>query len=430
MNDSSARTSGHQAPGSSLLDKRRRIAALRECGLLDSDPESTFDRYTRIVRHHLGVPVSLVSLVTESRQFFKSAAGLDPACRGTPIDGSFCRHVLPGTPLIVSDARIHEILRDNPSIDSLGVIAYAGFPIRNSEGFVFGSLCAIDEQPREWTEQDLAFLEDLSAAVSSEIQLREQLLRERSRQRASAAALRHLERTQSALTDQLRHHEETTAMVSHDLKAPLSVLLMNTSLLKRDLEPEARERALARMNSAIHDMGQLIGDLLDVVRLNAGGMAFDFEWTTSHQLFEHLRNLHLDETRKRGIELALTGEVGLVADERRLTQALSNLVGNSTRALREGGTIEVTATQADERSVTIAVRDDGPGIPSEQMTELFNRFEQGAHAGSAGLGLSITKGIVDAHGGVIEVNSAPGEGACFTLTLPRHGPSESRQDGP
>ncbi len=158
------------------MSERRRLQALQRSGLLDSVVEESFDRITRIAASALGVPVALVSLVDEDRQFFKSCLGLPRPwadTRETPLSHSFCQHVVSGAkPLVISDARQHPLVRDNPAIGDLGVIAYAGFPLRMPDGEVLGSLCAIDSEPREWSPQELDTLRDLAESVMTEIRLR------------------------------------------------------------------------------------------------------------------------------------------------------------------------------------------------------------------------------------------------------------------
>jgi PAS domain S-box-containing protein len=153
-----------------------RVAALREAALLDTAPEESFDRLTRLAANLLGVPVSLVTLIEHHRQFFKSAVGLPEAVaavRETPLSYSLCQHVAAsGERLVIDDARDHPLGRDNLAVRELGVAAYAGFPLVTRSGAALGSFCAIDMQPRHWSERDLHVLEDLAASVMTEIELR------------------------------------------------------------------------------------------------------------------------------------------------------------------------------------------------------------------------------------------------------------------
>jgi GAF domain-containing protein len=152
-----------------------RLRELRETRLLDSPAEESFDRLTRLTSAVLNVPVALVSLVDDDRQFFKSCLGLSQPWaqqRQTPLSHSFCQHVVESRrPLVVSDAREHPLLRDNPAIRDLGVIAYAGAPLITSDGHVLGTLCAIDHQPRHWTPEQVEILSNLAGSVLTEIQL-------------------------------------------------------------------------------------------------------------------------------------------------------------------------------------------------------------------------------------------------------------------
>jgi len=169
----------------------RRIEVLRSTRLLDSAPEPAFDRLTRLAGTLIGAPVALISLVDETRQFFKSSWGLgEPwaSRRETPLSYSFCDHVVHGpAPLIVADAREHPVLNARLAVAELGVIAYAGVPLI-VDGAAIGALCVIDAKPRAWTEADVRLLRDLADSVVSEIELRV-ALREANERRALIDAL-------------------------------------------------------------------------------------------------------------------------------------------------------------------------------------------------------------------------------------------------
>ncbi len=152
-----------------------RLRSLESAGLGPA-ADASFDRSARMVRRSLGVPVALVSLVDDERQFFPGQVGLGAPWdeqRQTPLSHSFCSHVVQtAEPLVVDDALHDERVRSNPAIADLGVVAYLGVPLTDAEGRVLGSLCAIDHQPRKWTAEDLEVLTDLAAACSSELRLR------------------------------------------------------------------------------------------------------------------------------------------------------------------------------------------------------------------------------------------------------------------
>src|SRR5688572_11040001 len=160
----------------SPTDASERLAALARTALLDTPPEEAFDRLTRMAARLLGAPVSLITLVGDERQFFKSAMGLpEPwaSRRSTPLSHSFCRELaVSGQPLIVEDTRRHPVLRTNPAVREFGWIAYAGVPLVTRNGWVVGSFSVVDGMPRLWSERDLTLLRDLAACAASEIELR------------------------------------------------------------------------------------------------------------------------------------------------------------------------------------------------------------------------------------------------------------------
>lgn len=166
-------TTGDQ---SSYLVDPARLAALHSVALLDTPTEQAFDRLTRLAARFVKAPVALVSLVDADRQFFKSSIGLPEPWRSrreTPLSHSFCQYNrTSGQPLRIVDARTHPLLKDNLAIRDLNVIAYLGIPLVTPEGYILGSFCVIDSQPRQWTEEDVVVIQDLAQAVMTEIQLR------------------------------------------------------------------------------------------------------------------------------------------------------------------------------------------------------------------------------------------------------------------
>jgi GAF domain-containing protein len=153
-----------------------RLAVLEELALLTDTQQEGLDRYTRLAAAILEAPVTLFTVVVGDTQYFRSHVGLkEPLAseRQTPRSHSFCQYVvLTGKPLEVADAREHPVVRDNPAIDDLGVIAYLGMPIVTRKGECVGSLCALEHEPREWMPDERAALKDLAGACTTELELR------------------------------------------------------------------------------------------------------------------------------------------------------------------------------------------------------------------------------------------------------------------
>jgi two-component sensor histidine kinase len=145
--------------------------------LVDSPPEEGFDRLTRLARKAMGVPAAVVTLVTGNRQFFKSCVGLpEPwqTWRQTPLSHSFCQHVIRrGEPMLVTDAREVDFLRENRAVAELGVVAYAGIPLHTPDGVMIGTVAAVHTVPHAWTPAEIETLRDLAGCAASEVALRE-----------------------------------------------------------------------------------------------------------------------------------------------------------------------------------------------------------------------------------------------------------------
>lgn len=174
-----------------MLDDIRRLESLAATSP-DAVADPALEPFTRLVARLLDVPVALVSLVDDARQFFPAAmgpAGPHASRRETPLSHSFGRHVVEsGAPLVVTDATEHPLVGADLAIEEMGAIGYAGMPLVDREGRTLGSLCAIDTSPRAWTADQLDTLRDLAAACSSEIQLRIALRRaETTREQAEHA---------------------------------------------------------------------------------------------------------------------------------------------------------------------------------------------------------------------------------------------------
>jgi PAS domain S-box-containing protein len=247
------------------------------------------------------------------------------------------------------------------------------------------------------------------------------------RRAAEAERARLLEAEQAARAaaeTALRTRDEVLAVVSHDLRNPLSVIDMCAVSLAVRLPPEDEaSRSLVRtIESSTQWMNRLIEDLLDVARVEAGRLALERQ---SHDLVRVISEATVMlEPLIAEKSLTLREELPDLlprarVDARRVVQVLENLVSNAVKHTAAGGEILIRADSANGE-VRIVVRDTGCGIPAENLPHLFDRFWQarGARRGGAGLGLAIAKGIVEAHGGRIWVESTLGVGSTFGFSLP------------
>ncbi|MEU4427132.1 SpoIIE family protein phosphatase [Actinoplanes sp. NPDC024001] len=174
-------------------ERAARVRAVTDTGL-DAAGEPVFDRIAGLVRTLLDVPVALISLLDDRRQFFPGQAGLaEPwaTTRQTPLSHAICQHVAAVQgPLVVTDARDDQRCSGNPAVTELAIAGYAGMPLTDADGTVLGALCAIDHEPREWAPTELSLLADMALACSDSLRLRITTRRAESGRAVAAAASR------------------------------------------------------------------------------------------------------------------------------------------------------------------------------------------------------------------------------------------------
>ncbi|HET7712490.1 MAG TPA: ATP-binding protein [Thermoanaerobaculia bacterium] len=272
-----------------------------------------------------------------------------------------------------------------------------------SRGRTLGIIAASPAESRPFTAEDTGIFADLARHGALSID----------------SALLYLESQQA-----VRAREEVLAIVSHDLRNPLNAITLGTSLLQMSDSVTADEREqLETIAVSARRMERLIADLLDVTRLEGGKqLPIVPERLDVGSILREAYELFRAQSAAASVTLKVYAEEALppvYADRHRVMQVVSNLIGNALKFTPPGGIISCRA-ETDGDSILFTVSDTGPGIPKEHQRDIFNPYWQAKRAErlGAGLGLPIAKGVVEAHGGRIWVDSKPGEGARFYFTLP------------
>lgn len=403
------------------VDNPARLEALVDLGVLDTLPEDSFDRYTRIAAAMLHSEVALVSFVDRDRQFFKSQVGL-PApydgIRETPLSHSFCKLVVQsGEPLIVEDARTDQRVCDNLAIRDLGVISYLGVPVKSPDGFLLGSLCAINTQPREWSPAEQSLLADLARAVSTEIGLR---------QRTAA-----LKESFAILQETEGQRERSVHMLMHDLRTPAGAIVSLADLLESTPPALSAEQLglLQVCRDSAESLLAMIRDLLDINKMKSSDSPVDHAEVPASQLLRRVSQMIQPSLDDASIRLSVDYPDGggtIWVDSRQIERVLLNLLTNAVKFSPAGALISLSARSAHfagEEGFRFEICDEGPGVPEAEKEAIFEQYFTGSIRAargmeSFGIGLAFCKMAVEAHGGHIGVQDVPGGGSRFYFFLP------------
>ncbi|MDB4907797.1 MAG: multi-sensor signal transduction histidine kinase [Gemmatimonadetes bacterium] len=302
--------------------------------------------------------------------------------------------------------------------------AYLVFPLA-ARGIVFGAISFISQhEERRYDEYDLALARELAGRVALALDNARHYDDARSEVAERTAALETaLDRAERAT----RFKSEFVTHMAHELRTPLTGILGIAELLSREkLGPltEGQREFLADLQRSADHLRRVIDDALDLSVIEEGRLRLELETIdvgdVAHAAFDTLRLLASE--KQQSVHIEESGEAAVqLGDRRRLTQVAINLLGNAIKFTGEGGTIvmRVTGDYAESR---LSVEDDGVGISDDGIARLFKRWSQVGSAmqqrGGSGLGLAVSRAIVEAHHGRITVQSAPGKGSTFTVHLP------------
>jgi len=391
-------------------DEADRLFALEEYGILDTLPEKEFDDITKIASQICETSISLISLIDDKRQWFKSHHGLEAT--ETPKDVAFCAHAIndKSHPLVVSDSRTDERFFDNPLVTGdPHVIFYTGVPLVSPDGFALGTLCVIDDKPKVLSSSQMESLEALGSQV---IRLFE--LRKKNQQ---------LNQLQTYLTERNTNLDRFARVVSHDIKSPLANISSFTQLLKMDHANQLDQDGLECVdfiNQSANQLREFVDGLLSYYRSDQAAFhaknAINFTaFIASVIRLLEMPNVNCNIDYPKDSRIIFTYEMAL-------KQIFINLISNAIKYnYREQIEICIQLSE-DNRFYHFTVSDNGIGIEKEhqeKIFELFKHLDNKDRFGNygTGIGLSTVKRVIEQHGGKIRVESEINKGTTFHFSI-------------
>lgn len=382
---------------------------MRSYSILDTLPESDYDNITKIAAEICGTPISLISLIDDKRQWFKSHHGLDAT--ETPKEYAFCGHAIntPNDVFIVQDARKDERFYDNPLVTgNPHVIFYAGVPLVSEAGLPLGTLCVIDHKPNLLSQSQISSLSALSNQVINLLELR------KSKQQ--------LERTIMELEEKNEGLERFAVVAAHDLKTPLINISSLAQLFQNQYKDILDSEGLEMLEMIIGSSGNLIG-LIDGLLQYSKSESLLREGKSDIELQMLRTDLEGLFNYDHQLKLVLKSDLTKIkAHKTALHQILINLITNAIKYHdKETVEIELGVSESDTHFL-FYVKDNGPGIETIHQERIFKIFEKLAATDKFGvrgngIGLATVKKIVEKLGGAIRVESDLGKGAKFIFSL-------------
>jgi signal transduction histidine kinase len=387
---------------------KERLKELMSYEILDSLPEKEYDDITRIASQICQTKVSLISLVDEDRQWFKSHHGIDAT--ETPREHAFCAHAINNINdvLEVEDSRKDERFHDNPLVvNEPHVVFYTGVPLVSPDGYALGTLCVIDDVPKKLDKEQVESLKALASQVIKLLELRK----------------RHklLKEANFALEEKYKELEKFALIAAHDIKSPLNNISTIISFIideHSDKLDNSASQLLKKLDNSADQLRKLVDGILSYSR-------------SEKVLSRNQENVDLKEFIEDIIALLKTDEIQFEYPKHKITininkialkQILLNLVSNAIK-YNDKERIKIEIGFEDKgKFYEFFVKDNGPGIKKEYQERIFNIFEilhtsdREGNRGS-GVGLATVKKLVDGQNGKIWLISEIDKGSSFYFSV-------------
>jgi signal transduction histidine kinase len=400
-------------------DENARLKTLFDYDVLDTEAEKIFDDLTQLAAQTCNTPITLISLIDSNRQWFKSKVGL--GAEETSRDIAFCAHAIHQKGVFeVEDTLQDKRFFDNPLVTSAPHIRfYAGTPLVSPDGHAIGTLCVIDDKPNKLTQDQRQALEVLGRSVISQMELRKKI---------------------KELKLANEHKTEFLSNMSHELRTPLNAIIGFSHLMLDDIKhhtlPAKFSEYIGHIDYSGRRLLSVVNSVIDLNKIEAGMMQVQIEIVCLREYIKNLEGMLAITANEKDVEFSVYISehlpTHLAIDQAKISQIITNLVHNAIKFTDSGKWVKVEISHNNEKLV-ITVADQGEGISSVDQTKLFSKFQQVGQAKSSegsGLGLSITRGLVEILGGTINVLSTLGSGSIFKVMLPQLSGTDILQQAP
>jgi|SRR5450631_53734 signal transduction histidine kinase len=391
------------------LNEKERLAALREYHILDSEAEKEFEELSLLASEICQTPISMVTLIDETRQWFK--AGVNLPVNEISRDIAFCSHAIihPFEPFIIPDMRKDKRFSDHPLVTGEPhVVFYTGIPLTNPDGYALGTLCVMDSKPKTLSENQIRSLQILAKQIIQLMELRK-----------AHILLKSLKEDLESRNEEL---QQFAYVVSHDIKSPLASIVLSGEMLREnfgDSIDEGNDQLLNVLNRASFKIRNLVDGILAYYRAELAMSEGAESFLLKPFLLSIVEMLRMNQ----GADIQFPQEdQSIYLNKTALEQILVNLLQNALKYNDKEKARVTIGFSEDETNYYFVVSDNGKGIDAKEQGKIFELFttlgvpDRFGTKGT-GIGLSTVKKLVEKMSGKISVKSVPGQGSEFSFHI-------------
>lgn len=422
--DFSPHLTGYPEP----TNEDHRLQVLNSYDGLDFSGDGQFDRIVRLAAAHFQVPISLVTLVGKDYEKFAARCGIESA--GAPREGSFCAHALVEQgPLIVLDATQDPRFANHKSVvGEPGIRFYAGAPLIVREGVALGTLCVIGTEPRQsFSDEEISYLEDLAGIVVENLELH----RSKVEQGMETKELVRATTGRDELAQKAK--SQFLSIIGHELRTPINAIQGFASMIEAEvrgaLENSGYKEDARNIMSGAQRLIDIVTILETFAQARSGTLTLKEVRVDIRDAIKSCFARVASEATSKNIQLSSLldddGSPLLFVDHHYFEQMLSNLLSNAMRFAPEGGHVDVGISVNEDRSLTLWVSDDGPGLDAIGREQALAEFQKNQDVlttpdGGLGLGLPLTQKLMELHGGKLTLGRGARRGLSVSLTFPAY----------